>query len=149
MQAVIKIEALGHVLVLDELTRENDIDRDAEKWSVEFDGQCVAKMYLHPDHGWPKIVTPLGRDKVQEVRTWIWSIARAHKVNAENILEVKGPRGMGAAGACWQRPHWRFVFADSQLPPSCVTRLAHNNYQDADMHAAHYFRYALRHAWEL
>lgn len=93
MQAVIKIEALGHVLVLDELTRENDIDRDAEKWSVEFDGQCVAKMYLHPDHGWPKIVTPLGRDKVQEVRTWIWSIARAHKVNAENILEVKGPRG--------------------------------------------------------
>lgn len=84
VKAVIKIQALGHTMVFDDLTRENDIDRDSEKWSVEFgeiffskllfakekdsfevlaisDGQVIAKMYLHPDHGWPKIVTPFGR----------------------------------------------------------------------------------------
>lgn len=34
--SVIKIEALGHTLVFDDLTRENDIDRDSEKWEVHF-----------------------------------------------------------------------------------------------------------------
>lgn len=80
-KAVIKIEALGHTFVFDDLTRENDIDRDSEKvpkaqlffwrklsfllqWTVEFDGKCVAKMYLHPDHGWPKTVTPEGREAI-------------------------------------------------------------------------------------
>ncbi len=35
---------------------------------------------------------PLGRDKIQEARAWVWAIARAHKVNAENILEIRGER---------------------------------------------------------
>ena len=36
------------------------------------------------------VVAPLGREKIQEARSWIWDIARAHRVNAENILEIKG-----------------------------------------------------------
>ncbi len=35
-RAIIKVEACGHTLVFDDLTRENDIDRDSEKWEVTF-----------------------------------------------------------------------------------------------------------------
>ena len=76
--------------MLDEQTREKDVDRDAEKWTVTFDGELVARMRPHPDHQWPLISTPAGRDKVQVMRSWVWEIARAHGVNAENILEIKG-----------------------------------------------------------
>merc|ERR1711991_1262592 len=56
--SVIKVEGCGHTLVFEDLTRENDIDRDSEKWQVHFDGELVARMYPHPDHGWPKVATP-------------------------------------------------------------------------------------------
>ena len=84
-------------------------------------------MYPHPEHGWPKEETPQGREKVQEVRKWIWTIARAHKVNAENILKIK----------------------DWQFPKAAVKRLEHNNYIDDDGEPALYFRRALTAAWEL
>jgi hypothetical protein len=35
-RAIIAIEACGHKMVFDDLTRENDIDRDSEKWEVTF-----------------------------------------------------------------------------------------------------------------
>ncbi len=35
-RAIITIEACGHKMVFDDLTRENDIDRDSEKWEVTF-----------------------------------------------------------------------------------------------------------------
>jgi hypothetical protein len=47
-------------------------------------------MWPHPDNAWSRVVCPLGRDKIQEARAWIWAIARAHKVNAENVLEIRG-----------------------------------------------------------
>ena len=93
------------------------------------DGELVAKMYPHPDHGWPreKFPGPKGRDVVQDIRKWIWDIARAHEVNAENILEIR----------------------DTQFPDSCVTRLEHKDFQDDDEPAGEYFRRALRRVWEL
>lgn len=47
------------------------------------DDKLIARQYPHPDFDWSTPVFPLGKDKIQEARTWIWDIARAHKVNAE------------------------------------------------------------------
>merc|ERR1711991_1273456 len=82
---LIKITALGHTLVLDETTKEKNIDRDAEKWEASFDGEVIAKFAVNPATKWGKVTTPLGRGKIQDVRTWVWSMAEAHNVNAENI----------------------------------------------------------------
>jgi hypothetical protein len=104
--------------VFDDLTRENDIDRDSEKWSVEFGNNylCLRNggaMFLPNVCRWTNhckdVLAPrsrlaqdcypiwtvrnewmrltlvcaqsdLFRDKVQQLRGWVWEIARAHKV---------------------------------------------------------------------
>ena len=87
---MITVQACGHTLVY-ESTADASVDCEPEKWLVSFDEEKVALMRLVPkEQGWPTISTPLGRDKVQAMRAWIWDIARAHGVNAENILESKG-----------------------------------------------------------
>jgi hypothetical protein len=61
------------------------------------------------------------------MRSWIWQMARAHKVNPENILEIK----------------------DSQFPEKSIDKMVFNNFHETEESAALYFRRALRHVWEL